>query len=214
MVKIFEGKEIDKSKIDLLKSIAYRRYTKEIYNEYFSDVKDVTDLAYLHNVNIDEEKLVIGTDWFLCYSESDYYVKILEWVSIDNGNKLQQAGEMMHILKKILLQNKEKLFIAWMRHDTSYSIYLKMLQRGFFQELNHKYTLDCAAPSQVRDLERNFRDKFHSIEDFLASDVSNDYVEYHRYILHHLSFLITDKFIKKYSESSTKSQEQKLRKKR
>lgn len=209
MVEVFNGKEINKSKIEILKNIASRRYTKEIYIEYFSDIKNVSDLAYLHNVSIGKEKLVIGTDWFLCYTESDYHVQISEWVSIDNEHKIQQVAEMMTILKKIFLQNKEKIFIADMRHDTSYGMYLKMAQSGFFQELSHTCIVDCAAPNQVQDLKR----KFKNIEDFLASDISYDYAEYYKYILHNLSFSITDKFIKKYGNPSVKPQERVLKKK-
>lgn len=91
----------------------------------------------------------------------------------------------------MFLQNKEKLFVADMRHDTSYVIYLKMVQYGFFQELSHKYIIDCAAPRQVHELKERFIDKFGSIEEFLASDVSNNYDQYFKYILHHLSFMIT-----------------------
>lgn len=214
MVEIFKGKEISKSKIEILKSIAYRRYSREIYNEYFNSIEDVKDLAYLHDVSIDMENLVIGTNWFLCYTETDYDVQISEWVSIDIGNKIQQVAEMMSTLKKIFLQNSDKLFIADMRHDTSYVMYLKMLQRGYFQEFRHEYIIDCAAPNQVQDLKIKFMKKFNSIEDFLASDVSNDYTEYFKYILHRLSFVITSKFIKKYDKPSAEPQKHVLKKKK
>ena len=214
MVAIFKGKEIDKSKIEILKMIAYRRYTQEIYNGYFSGIEDVYDLAFLHDVNFDMENIAIGTDWFLCYTESEYFVQISEWVSIDNENKIQQVVEMMSTLKKIFLQNKEKLFTADMRHDTSYTMYLKMLQRGYFKEFSHEYIIDCAAPSQVQDLKIKFIDKFNNIEEFLANEFSNDYSEYFKYILHHLSFMISNKFIKKYSDSSADLQGQVLKKKK
>lgn len=208
MVEVFKGKYINESKIKILKSIVYRRYSKEIY-KYFSNIKDAKDLANLHGENIEDETLVMGTDWFLCYSEMNFFVQISEWVSIDNGNKFQQVAEMMTILKEIFLQNKEKIFIADMRHDTSYKMYSKMVQSGFFQELSHKCIIDCAAPM---DLVRKFRSKFNSIEDFLASDISNDYTEYHNYILHRIGFSITDKFIKKYSELPVPPQRRELKK--
>lgn len=214
MVEIFKGKEIIKSKIEILKSVAYRRYSEEIYNEYFNSIEDVKDLACLHDVSVDMENLVIGTNWFLCYTETDYDVQILEWVSIDIGNKIQQISEMMSTLKKIFLQNSGKLFIADMRHDTSYVMYLKMLQRGYFQEFRHEYIIDCAAPTQVQDLKIKFMKKFNSIEEFLASDVSKDYAEYFKYILHHLSFIITNKFIKKYGEPFVDPQKHVLTKKK
>lgn len=212
MVEIFKGEEINKSKIKVLKNIAYRRYAKEIYIEYFNDIKNVEDLAYLHGVNIEEETLVVGTDWFLCYTESNWHVQISEWVSVDNEHKFQQVAEMMTVLKIIFLQNKGKIFMADMRHDTSYAIYLKMVQKGFFQEFSHKCIIDCAAPSQVQDLKRKLMYKFSSIEDFLASDISDDYAEYYKYILHHLGFSITDKFIKKYGNTSAEPQGRVLKK--
>lgn len=214
MVEFYKGKAINQDKIQKIKDIAYRRYSLEIFNEYFNGLNDIKDLSHLHGVDINMETLVISTDWFLCYSESKYYVTILEWVSIDNRSKMQQAVEMMHVLKQILIQNKDKLFIADMRHDTSYTMYLKMLREGYFKEINHECIIDCAAPSQVQDLKIKFMDKFNNIEDFLANDVSNEYTEYFKYILHHLSFMITDTFIKKYSEPSAKSQEQVLKKKK
>lgn len=214
MVEIFKGKEINKNKIEILKNIAYRKYTQEIYNEYFNDINDVRDLAYLHDVSINRETLVIGTDWFLCYAELDYSVKILEWVASDNGDKMHQVVEMISTLKKIFLQNKEKMFIADMRHDTSYAMYLKMLQRGYFQEFRHNCTIDCAAPSQVDNLKLKFSDKFSDIEDFLANEISNDYNEYFKYILHQLGFMLTDKFIEKYDKISAESQGQVLKKKK
>lgn len=214
MVKIFRGKEIDKNQIKILKDIAYRRYDPKIYNEYFSDLNDVKDLAYLHDVSIDKENLVIGTDWFLCYTESEYHIQISEWVSIDNDEKIKQIAEMMSVLKKIFIQNKEKLFIADMRHDTSYAIYSKMLQRGYFKEINHKCIIDCASPSQVDDLKTRFMDKFSSIEEFLASDESNKYSKYFKYILHHLSFLINDKFVKKYINEPIDTKRKLLKKKK
>lgn len=60
----------------------------------------------MHNVRMDMENLVIGTDWFLCYTESDYYVQISEWVAVDSENKMQQIVEMMNVLKKYLSKIK------------------------------------------------------------------------------------------------------------
>jgi len=209
MVEFYKGKAIEQDKIQRIKNIAYRRYSPEIFNEYFNGVNDIKDLSHLHGVDINMENLVIGTDWFLCYSESKHYVTILEWVSIDNRSNLQQVVEMMHVLKQIFIQNKEKLFIADMRHDTSYTMYLKMLQEGYFKEINHEYIIDCAAPVQVHDIKVKYMEKFNSLKEFLASSDSNNYTKYFKYILHHLSFVLTDKFIKKYDYPSSK-QERKI----
>ena len=212
MVKFYKGKAIDQDKIQKIKDIAYRRYSSEIFNEYFNGVNDVKDLSHLHGVDINMENLVISTDWFLCYSESKYYVTILEWVSINNTSKMQQVVEMMHILKQIFIQNKDKLFIADMRHDTSYTMYLKMLQGGYFKEINHECVIDCAAPVQVHDIKAKYMKSFNSLKDFLASSDSNNYTKYFKYVLHHLSFVLTDKFVEKYDCTSSRPKRKILKK--
>ncbi|MGM9834365.1 MAG: hypothetical protein ACI31M_01110 [Bacilli bacterium] len=212
MVEFYKGKAITQDKIQKIKDIAYRRYSPEIFNEYFNSLNDIRDLSHLHGVGITMETLVIGTDWFLCYSESKYYVTILEWVSIDNRSKMQQAIEMMNVLKQILIQNKDKLFIADMRHDTSYTMYLKMLREGYFKEINHECIIDCAAPVQVHDIKAKYMKNFNSLKDFLASSDSNNYTKYFKYVLHHLSFVLTDKFVKKYDCTSSKPERKILKK--
>lgn len=212
MVEFYKGEAIDQDKIQKIKDIAYRRYSPEIFNEYFNDVNDVNDLSHLHGVSINMETLVISTDWFICYSESKYYVTILEWVSINNINKMQQVIEMMHVLKQIFIQNKDKLFIASMRHDTSYIMYLKMLKAGYFKEINHEYIIDCAAPIQIHNIKEKYMKNFNSLKNFLASSDSNNYTKYFKYILHHLSFVLTDKFIEKYDCTSSKTERKILKK--
>lgn len=214
MVEIFKGKEIDNRKISILKNIAYRRYNKQIYNEYFADIHTVEGLAGVHGLSIDNENLVLGTDWFLCYTESNNFVVILEWVSIDNDNIIKQTAEMMSIFKKIFLQNKEKFFVADMRDDTSYVMYLNMLQKGYFQEFRHEYIIDCAAPIEVYDLKNELLKQYNSVEDFLKTNSSKDYSYYYKYILHHISFMLTNKFIKKYSDPSRDNQGPVLEKKK
>lgn len=78
MVQVFKGKEIDIDKIEKIKSITYKRYNQNIYEEYFSNIKNVNDLARMHDVKVSAESLVLGTDWFLCYTESTYYLQISE----------------------------------------------------------------------------------------------------------------------------------------
>ena len=209
MIQIFKGKDIGYDEIKILKNIAFKRYSQEIYEEYFSNIKDIKDLAYLHDTNVDMENLVIGTNWFLCYSESDYYITILEWISLNDGNKFMQAIEMMSVLKEIFLQNKDKLFIADMRHDTSYPFYLSMVQKGYLKEIRNECIIDCAAPRIVNDLIQELSSDFSSIEDFLVSSESNDYTEYFKYILHHLSFVVTNKFLKKYEEPQIQKKKRK-----
>ena len=195
MVEIFKGEEITSKQITTIKRIARERYSKEIYNEYFRRIKDVKDLARLQGIQIPKETIAIGTDWFLCYTETDYHVEILEWVALDNENKLKQSIEMMHTLKQLLLKNKKKIFMASMRHDSSYEMYKKMLQEGLFKELSHKRVIDCAAPKTMDKIEA-----FNDLTTLLSSNIPDEYKEYLKYILHHMQFMISDKFVKKYEK--------------
>ncbi len=210
MVEIYKGKNIDDEKIRFLKYISSKKYSKEIYDEYFKDINSVKDLANLHITTIKDECLAKGTDWFLCYNEFEYAVNILEWVSINNENTVKQAIEMIELFKKIFFQNKNKIFIADMRHDTSYTLYLKMIQRGYFKEIKNHCIIDCAAPPEVQKLKLEILEKFNSIENFLSSNLANSYSQHFKYILHHISFIISPNFIKKYA-NEVKSKERVLK---
>lgn len=202
MVEVYIGNNIDRDKIEKLKDIAITTYPQEIYNGYFKNIRTVGHLAYLHGVPTDEEHLVIGTDWFLCYSINDYCVEILEWVSINNKNKMKQVSEMMSVLKQLFFKNNEKEFIADMRHDTSYQMYLKFFDKGYFKEFTHKCVIDCDAPIQVDNIKAKYLEKYKNIEEFLSSDDSKNYTEYFKYVLHCLTFMVTDKFVKKYDKAT------------
>ncbi len=52
-----------------------------------------------------------------------------------------------------------------------------MLQKGFFKEIRQMY-IDCSALKELKNLKYKLIISFNSIEDFLASDISNDYIEY------------------------------------
>lgn len=203
MVEIYRGTEIGNNQIETIRNIAYRRYSKNVFDEYFSNIHDVKDLARLHSISVDDEILIIGKDWFLCYTESVYYVQVSEWILADNDDRLQQTVEMMNVLKKILIQNRGKLFCASMRHDTSYQIYLKMLENNYFKELRHNYIIDCSAPQEVAEIKEKLSNSFDNMEEFLSSEKSRDYEEYLTYILHQLNFIVTHKFEKKCKKLET-----------
>ncbi len=120
---------------------------------------------------------------------------------------------MMELFKKIFFQNKNKIFIADMRHDTSYTLYLKMLQRDYFEEINDHCIIDCAAPPKVHKLKLEFMKKFNNIEDFLSSNLANSYSQYFKYILHQIRFIINPNFIEKYDNNEEKLKNRVLKKK-
>ncbi len=204
-VKVYKGKEIDNEKIAKIKKIAKARYAKEIYDTTFLSIDSIENFAYyLHDIPVEDEILVLGEDWFLCFTVSDNIVEFLEWVAVDNkSTKLAQSIEMMNVLKRILFECRNKEFHAAMRNDTSYQLYSKMLQRGYFKETSCTFDIDYCngfAPEQVRNIYYNYP----NINDFLNSDESKSHSEYLKYILHCLTFYVTDKFIDKYFKLTKK----------
>lgn len=196
MVEVFKGSEIEESKIEKLKSIARKRYEPSIYEEYFSNIE--SEIGY---TSIGVETLYLGTDWFLRCLEADEYIEIFEWVSTDTEVKPQQVAEMIGVFKRMFIKNERKFFIASMRHDTSYSIYLRLLKRGYLNELKHEYMLDVAADKDDAKVQFLEGLEGEDIEAFLSSNASIDYAEYFKYILHNLCFEVTDAFFKRYGPS-------------
>ena len=205
-IQILKGYDITEEHINKLKVIAKSRYSEEIYNEYFSNIKNVKDLTILHfGINtylsieeyIKEEILVLSDTWFMCYKIDDYYIDILEWVSSRTKN-IKQSIEMMTILKEILLTNKDKLIIGLLRHDTSYALYTKLKNRKYFKEYSNDAIIDCAAPEYLkREIDSL---NYDTINDFINSNDFEDYESYSNYILHDISFGINKSFVKKYNK--------------
>lgn len=189
-VNVYKGKEIDNDKIALIKKIAATRYAAPIYDSRYWSLEDVRNLAFIHDIDVQDEILVLGNDWFLCYCIKDNIVEFLEWIAIDDdSNKLKQTGEMLHFLKNLLLENEDKRFFADMRHDTSYQFYLLMKEKGYINEVFHDVSIDyCGgfAPEELKYLD--------NIESYLESPASEMQSEYLKYICHYSEFLVTEKF--------------------
>lgn len=196
-VEIFKGKEIDDKKITRLREIAEGRYDRALYDCSYCGIETVQGLACIHGVKVDDEVLILGQDWFLCYKVLDGAVIFLEWVALDNKDyKFTQTVEMINALQNIFLQHKDKHFIASMRHDTSYQFYLQTLQRGYFTELAHSVDIDFCngfAPERLKYLE----DDYQMLENFLNSKEADEHSEYLKYVLHDLKFSVTDKLVDK-----------------
>ena len=194
-VNVYKGEEIDWKKISKIKEIASKRLAKDIYYTGFSDIEDIDYLAYLHDIDVEDEILVLGNDWFLCYTITDNTVTFIEWVAEYNkDSKFAQSIEMMNTLKKIIMDNKDKEFIADMRHDSSYQFYLKMLEKNYFKEDTHSLDIDiCNGFAPIAVI--NMKDNNSLIKKFLKSRKVRKHPEYLKYIIHCLTFSVTDKFI-------------------
>ncbi len=207
MISVYKGKEITEEIISKIKVIAKDRYSKEIYDGYFSSIKTIQDLAHLHDHlnNYDDETIILGDDWFLCYYECKFYIEFLEWVASNNTkNKTAQFSEMRKALMNLLVNNN-KLFMGDMRHDTSYKFFLTLKKLGYIKTVHEECLLDCKTPKYVVNLKNKYEKNFnYSLENFLNSDIANKYYKYFNYFFHSIQFVLTDKFINKYCKKSIK----------
>ena len=203
MVKFYKGVEITPSIIETIKNIAYSGYPADIYSEYFNDIYEVDDLAYMQDVEVADEVLVLGDEWFLLYTDEENFISFLEWVSNESNNKIRQSIEMMNILRQILIQNKDKMFIAGMRHNSSYQMYKKMLQRGYFEEESHECTIDTSCSEEFPFHYLAYSD-INYIEKTLELEENRRYKEYFKYIIHQLIFGVTDKLSDDYGSELIK----------
>lgn len=120
-VNIFRGKEINDDIILRIKEIARIRYAEPVYNSSFWSLESIDNLAELHSINIEEEILILGEDWFLCYRVFENTVEFLEWVALNEpGAKFIQSIEMMKSLQQVFIQHNSKKFTTAMRHNGSY----------------------------------------------------------------------------------------------
>ncbi len=194
-VKIFTGKEITDEKIAKIREITKKRYPQPVYDSTYWGIENVEQLAYLHDINVEDEILILGKDWFLCYIVSGNTVEFLEWVSLkESETKFIQSIEMMNALRGIFMQHSDKIFSASMRHNGSYPFYLKMLQRKYFKENSHTVDIDFCngfAPERLKYLEEDYI----SLGNFLISEEFQNHPEYLTYILHCLTFNVIDMFV-------------------
>lgn len=200
-IKILKGKEINEEAIAKIREITKLRYAEPVYNSSYWGIEDLNTLAELHGVEPNNEILVLGEDWFLCYSYTENIVEFLEWVALnDIDNKFAQTLEMMRVLKNILIQNKEKKFTTSMRHNGSYPFYINMFKRGLFQELSHSYDIDiCHGFAQERL--KYLEDEYTCLSNFFNSEEAANHPEYLTFILHNIDFIVTDIFIERYAKT-------------
>ena len=203
-INTYKGKEIDTAIINRIKEITASRCSKPIYDSGFGNIENVEQLAYIHEINVEEEILVLGEDWFLCYTVEEDLVTILEWVALDTrSSSISQFIEMNTAFKHILLEYKYKSFFAAMRHGTSYQFYLQMLKKGYLDQLYHAYDVDICygfAPEAIRFLDNDFA----TIDKFLSSEEVKSHPEYLSYIINWTIFDVTEKFVENYKTRSNK----------
>lgn len=203
-VGVYKGKEITEEHISKLKSIIASRIGYLFYKSPWLDIENVEQMANYDEVSIEEEHLALGEDWFLSFTVSDSFFAFLEWAAIEEeSNKLIRTIEMMNIFKKLILKYKDKKFVAYMRHNTSFQFYSKMKKKGYFEELSHFVEIGpCSIFSKMRLI---FLEKdYGGLRNFLDSNDIENYTNYLPYIFHYLTFNVNDAFTEKSSKLTKK----------
>lgn len=189
MTKLYKGKEISYFDISAMKNIASNRYCREIYEMYYNNIYSLQGLAKRFDCLPEDLRLVIGLDWFILYEVTDYYVGLLDWVAInDSDRKMKQSIDMLHTLKEIIRENHKKEFSTCMRHDTSYQIYLKMLEKHYIKETFHSISIDAAEPNDLTE-----EDCEEIVKQFSGNENLYD-PEFLKFVLHNINFSIDENF--------------------
>ena len=187
-IEVLHGYDITNDYIDKLKIIAYSGYNDIIYNNYFEKINNIKKLVGIHQGNsndyyINLETLAITDTWFICYILENTYLKILEWVSIKDIC-ISDKYQMMNYLKELLLDCKNINIYATLRHDTSYNIYSKLCNRGYFNTIYDKIMIDISTPYYIKSI----------------INMDNINKDYYNYILHNIKFTINDSFYNTYQK--------------
>ena len=177
--------KIYKKHLDLVKEMAKTRYDKKIYNKFYKH----TSLS---------GKAYFGKDWYLNYKVEDDTLTILDWLAMDNGRDFERTSEMAHVFAKLFI-NHNGVINATLRHGTSWKIYKKMRDLGYFKEMDEYLFIDRESSRKVSkyiDLLIPFENP-----DYLNKLLEEkDMHEYYPYFLHETEFCITDKFVKSYKK--------------
>ena len=199
-VKEYFGSDINGDIIKRIKQIALNRYSGIIYNSNYRDVNSVEELLRLYDCELCNLKLFIGKDWFLFVEETQDYVKFLEWIASNNTeNKVSQSIQMFKTLKRIIIKNSDKMFLANMRHDSSYLFYESLYQKNYINQIFHLIEIDSCYNNTPEVILR-LKEKYNDLSLFLESDESIKHPEYLKYIIHILGFEVSKEYIKKQSK--------------
>lgn len=133
------------------------------------------------------------------FSKKYEYVEFLLWAALDDEEtKVIQSVEMYNALINILLKNKEQLFIAKLRHDTSYLFYQILLKKDFVEEISHSicgYELNRLEEININLFSKN--DHFDSLLD-KGLVIKRSKIDH---IYHEILFSLTDSFVEYYGNS-------------
>lgn len=114
---------------------------------------------------------------------------------------------MMTVLKELLIKYQDRRFDSMLRHLTSYQIYKKMFEKGYFYESCHTVETLCAPKRVDRNydfLNDSAPNNNELFEYYLTTDEGKKHPEYLEYIAHFIVFHVNPTFIEKYDTKEKK----------
>jgi len=97
----------------------------------YKDVRTSTDLAKMYGVDEDKLKLVIGTDWFMLYSEDENSIEVHKMLRSSSSGILKKSiREQRDAVKMIIekAQNGNKSIGMNIEYDRVYEVAMRMIE--------------------------------------------------------------------------------------
>ena len=199
-VKHYQGKEITKEVIRKMNLIELFRQKEGLTTFTIENIDTLEELCDYHDTNPEQENVIIGEDWYLMYTTYNYELEIQEWISLNNvKDKLIQTMEMFNWIKKVLLENKDKIIYATLRHSTSYNFYKLLKEKRYIHQINKYIDIADDIPEDLLSIIEN-RNEFISLERFLNKEKKEILNDLPDFIYHSVEFTLSNKFIKKYTK--------------
>jgi hypothetical protein len=130
------------------------------------DIKDGYDIARVMYCKPDNLRIIHGEDWYYIFDANEKYISVFDTARIKprfNDEKSKALEEMWdgfyYILDESLnTDNKPKIISANFREDTSYLLYLYLLNQGVVEQVDEDYryqidSLDKERITKERQLE-------------------------------------------------------------
>ena len=207
-IETYYGNEIGRQQLRKIKKIAVLSLNGSKLQKRYQKMHKLEDIQTGMLYKSFNEYLVLGNEWFITYNIEDNVVRISSWMAIDDKNtKLTQSIEMLNVIKDLLINNKDKKFVANFRHNTSYPIYKKMLDKNYFKENFHYIDMfECPPPVELRlkFIKMYSPCNYEIFLKYLKSEAALKCPEDLEYIVHSIIFKVTKEFIEKYDTKEKK----------
>lgn len=195
-IKYYKGKQITKDIMAIFLDFAKERFTPEVFEDYFSHLTDIEQYAQAHEVDVEDEHMILGTDWIFCYHIAGKEMVLSDWISREaSSDKFAQSLEMYKVIKSVLVNSNAELFSAYLRHSTSYPFYQSFIRRGIIEEFMDTPFIDICSDETYAKIASKFDIYDESLAEMLEKGRISE--EEKDYIYHDVTFEIGKKYQKK-----------------